>query len=186
MISNWGSDDESLTASPRSNMVYNIYYNVYNVSFKDNLFPFAVRTNNTLSSWYNFKEAYANDDDFSRCECSHDIAVCGDYDQFLFDLDEEDPNETINLFESTIEKYVAAKASLKVFMSTKLTSVAYDNYGSTSASEGIYSLWASYDDFIVPWSYSGSISYCSKYTYIHENYAIDSSLYSFLQLYLFV
>ena len=174
MISNWGSDDESLTASPRSNMVYNIYYNVYNVSFKDNLFPFAVRdsryklmrtfTNNTLSSWYNYGIEYANDDNLAHCGCGQNGAILGDFDQFLFDLD-EDPNETTNLYDSTIEEHVTVKTSLVAFMTSKLTNIAQDTCGASTISiDDLIPIWAKYNDFVVPWSYSGSIQYCLPQT----------------------
>jgi arylsulfatase A-like enzyme len=173
MILNWGSDDTSLTASPRTSLIYNIYYNIYDTTFDDDQYPYAVRdeqykllrtyTNNTLSDYYDFSSVYDNDDDLTRCQCNQDQAVLGDSEHYLYDLI-NDPNETNNLYYSTDPTYVAVKQKLEAMITERLSSIAYDTYGSVVADDDAYTVWENHDDYIIPWSYSGNVKYCTPKT----------------------
>lgn len=97
-----------ITTSPRTYMLYNIYYNVLEESFNLNLnAPVAIRNSKyklvhgypdtDQGYYYNFSVPLDDDTDMSSGSCPQSLAMRGAYSKMLYNL-EEDPNETTNLY----------------------------------------------------------------------------------------
>ena len=111
MLATTAEHQKTTTSSPREYLLYNMYYLVESQEFDFNSnAAVAIRdsryklihsfSNNPQTTWYSYDMKLAEEDDesfWSASSCPQYSAMTGDFEKFLFDL-QEDPNEKENLF----------------------------------------------------------------------------------------
>ena len=117
-MSHWDNLRGLTTAAPREYLLYNYYYNPGKGVMDSNDFfkgaPGAVRNaryklmhtydSTTAGTWFKASQVSDNGDDNlqEKGGCTQAAAAEGQFTYFLFDLD-NDPNETTNLYDSSVE-----------------------------------------------------------------------------------
>jgi len=157
--SSWSSG-----AAPRDYLLYNDYYNVDGSDFSlwDNQ-SFAIRNhryklihayNGTYSDWFGYDETLADDDEMAD-ECCMECFVFramadGDYFYGLYDL-QDDPYETVNLYDSMDDDISSVKAELYAVLLQLENNSAVDVSGMESTSLIAPEIWKNASDYIVPY-----------------------------------
>jgi arylsulfatase A-like enzyme len=117
-----------LSTVPRDHILYNLYYNVEKKPFYLNRnSAFGVRKNNLKllhsfedtdqAMWYDFSEALDDDSVMDSGSCPQMLALRGNYNKFIFDLD-ADPYETTNLYSD--DRFTTQKVKNYVYFSINL------------------------------------------------------------------
>lgn len=161
------------SANSRTNLLYNLYYNVEGFSFDlSTNGSFAIRDtryklmhaydSNPLSEWYDFSSTMADDDNLDSGTCTQSVAMMGTYSKYLFDL-QEDPNETNNLYMNSTYDDIKDALYSKVNFYAERTASDPSPVTSTSA----YAVWSKHYHYIVPWSDAEStdLTFCTPSTF---------------------
>jgi arylsulfatase A-like enzyme len=157
-VSHWDSMIKG-SSSPRDFILYNSYTNVEGeewdiwasggFAIRNKKYKLLHSYESKYSTWYNSSSIVEDDDVLDEIgTCSQSNSMNGVYTYYLFDL-VNDPNETINLYESSTASVEAAKTVLyDKYSSFKIKTKAFLE----SNEEESTAIWKLSDGYIVPWT----------------------------------